>query len=62
MSKSRRFLKRRREIDKCRSKIKYLDYSEAARAAKRTGIGAYVYRCPGERGETRHFHVSGGRR
>ena len=64
MASSRKYLKRRREIEACITKIKYFDEGSAQAAAHKLrrdkDIPARVYRCPGKRGEQRHFHVTGG--
>ena len=60
MAKSRNYLKRRREIEQCTTKVKYFDKGKAWAAAKRLSPYARAYRCPGLKGEPKHFHVTGG--
>ncbi len=60
MSSSRKYLTKRREKEQCLVKKKYYDEDSAWAAARGTGITARVYRCPGLKGEQKHYHVTGG--
>ncbi len=58
MVKSRAYLTRSKEIVQCELKVPYYEHGAALRVARKLSYGASVYRCPGKKGEARHFHVT----